>query len=181
MPEKTLAFFDRLDSSGDMAITVMYEQELNQDIKMMDSVISDEWPEKKLSLYNHQYQNADGTQFCMLTINGQSTFKKDEYRIGAVFLAQVDVDESDYNKKGKIVNLYNKDNSNLCLNNPKNNKPLYPSDDKMYFYWCDETYESDGVLSKNYYGDFYDSKSTIKGHGLKDHKGNLYPWYYPFT
>lgn len=181
LPEKVLAFFDRLDSSGDKAITVMYQQELNQDIKMIGSVISDEWPEKKLSLYNHQYQDANGTQFCMLTINGQSTYGTHEYRIGAVFLAQVDIDESDYNKKGKIVNLYDKDNSKSCLNNPKNNKPLYPGDDKMYFYWCDEAYGSDGVLSKNYYGDFYDSRSTIKGRGLKDHKGNLYPWFYPFT
>jgi hypothetical protein len=55
-----LAFFDKLDSDSSRAITVMWQQELNQDISMMGNCIYDGWEKRKLAVFNYRYQNSAG-------------------------------------------------------------------------------------------------------------------------
>lgn len=71
----------------------MWQQELNQDISMMGNCIYDGWEKKKLAVFNYRYQNAAGSQYCMITLNGRSTYGNNECRIGGVFLAEKEIDE----------------------------------------------------------------------------------------
>jgi hypothetical protein len=60
LPDKVLAFFDKLDSDSSRAMTVMWQQELNQDISMMGNCIYDGWEKRKLAVFNYRYQNSAG-------------------------------------------------------------------------------------------------------------------------
>ena len=74
-------------------MTVMWQQELNQDISMMENYIYDGWEKRKLAVFNYRYQNPSGQQYCMITLNGRSTKARNECRLGGVFLAEKEVNE----------------------------------------------------------------------------------------
>ena len=163
LPDKVLAFFDKLDSDSSRAITVMWQQELNQDISMMGNCIYDGWEKRKLAVFNYRYQNSAGQQYCMITLNGRSTAGNNECRLGGVFLAEKEIDE--HKLQDKIIHLGN-----------TTDIPIFPSttSDHNTFNWAKDVKQQN--IYTSYFQHFYDSKRTIKNIG--GNKLPAYEWYY---
>lgn len=163
LPSTTLAFFDKVDMDSSKAIYQFYNSQMNQDTKTIANFIVDQWPEKKLCLNVFPYQgdadtiNGVSKQYLFISLNGQSTKGKDEYRIGGVFLSSI----NEPNNKDNVKELGNTTERTIS--------PMSES-----FRWVNST---DNDIHTSYFQHFYDNASTIKDVGGGSQNPS-FEWYY---